>query len=498
MHAPARPITVALIALYRYQNFPIRILHALLERVEGVRPHTIFFQNFFTNAVKSPSAREAELLRGVVRDLNPSLIGFSVYSPFAAIAEQLTAILKQDVAAPIVWGGIHPTLLPEASLAHADIICSGEGEGALVDLVTAVRDGKDYRKIRNLWVRDRMGFNRNPMRPLLQDLDSLPFPAHGRDPFHFIENETVLRQDPTVAYPLLNILPARGCPFRCSFCVNSLLHPLYRDLGPYSRRRSVANVIEEIKTFLELPGNRTNTIEFHDENFGTDASWLAEFEDLYPREIGLPFKVQYNPTLVKADTIERLAAAGLRRVKFGIEAGTDRIRNHVFRRPGKNRDIVNLARQIARCNVKIRYDLIIDNPYDTPQTLEETLRLLMQLPKPLRFNLYSLQFFPEYPLTRRALADGHITEAEADLAHLQERMARNWAFVPRLLPLNRKQALQNIIWLYVYGRTTDKALRHAVFQSSPGSRLHLAMLNLKSLLLGKLHNLKRLFAKPTA
>ena len=68
----------------------------------------------------------------------------------------------------------------------------------------------------------------------------------------------------------------------------------------------------------------------------------------------------------------------------GIESGADQIRNQIFKRPGKNREILKLAHQIAQYDVKIRYDLIIDNPYDTEQTLKETIDLLLNLPKPLR------------------------------------------------------------------------------------------------------------------
>ena len=63
MNLQTEPITVVLIALYRYQNFPIRIMHSLLEKIDGVKPYTVFFQNFYTNALKLPTAREEDLLK---------------------------------------------------------------------------------------------------------------------------------------------------------------------------------------------------------------------------------------------------------------------------------------------------------------------------------------------------------------------------------------------------------------------------------------------------
>ena len=495
MNSSTEPIAIVLVALYRYQNFPIRILHALLETIEGVEPHTLFFKNHYTNAVSPPTAREQSLFKEKIVELQPRLVGFSVYSPYVAIARKLTTLVKENSSALVLWGGIHPTVSPESCLEQSDIVCIGEGEGALEDLAVALRDGKDYHSINNLWVRQNGNLQQNPLRPLIQNLDAVPFPAYARDSFYFIGSNKITQKDVALVDPILATMPARGCPFTCSYCVNSLLRPLYRGLGPYARRRSAANVIAEMKEILAIPGNKKRQIEFHDENFGTDESWLNDFEALYPEQIGLPFKVQYNPKLIKPELIARLKRCGLHRVKFGIESGADHIRNQIFQRPGKNKEILTLAHQIAQYDVKIRYDLIIDNPYDTEQTLTETIDLLLKLPKPLRFNLYSLQYFPDYPLTRRAIQDGHITEQQASLDHLNQKMARNWAFVPRLFPLNKKQMMHNIIWSVVYGRTGDAAVRQAIFNDGFSAGLKLAWLSLNAIFWGKIQALQRIMQK---
>jgi radical SAM superfamily enzyme YgiQ (UPF0313 family) len=193
--------------------------------------------------------------------------------------------------------------------------------------------------------------------------------------------------------------------------------------------------------------------------------------------------------------IERLVKSGLHRVKFGIESGTDHIRNQVFGRPGKNSEILQLAREISKYNVKVRYDLIIDNPYDSEESLKETIRLLLQLPPPRRFNLYSLQYFPDYPLTLRALKDGHIDDEEASLDSLEKRMARNWAFVPKLLPITKKQMLHNIIWLIAYGYADDKEIKDVVFSSTVKSKGRLLVLHFRSYFRGKLQHIRRLRQK---
>ena len=247
-----------------------------------------------------------------------------------------------------------------------------------------------------------------------------------------------------------------------------------------------------MKEILAIPGNKKETVEFHDENFGTDESWLMEFESFYPAEIGLPFKIQYNPVLIKAATIGRLEKCGLRRVKFGLEAGTDYIRNQIFARRGKNIDILNFIKEASKYKVKIRYDLILDNPYDTEDSLKETIRLILQLPKPRWFNLFSLQYFPDYPLTRKALDDGHISEKDASLETLEMRMAREWGYVPKLFPFTKKQILQNIVWLMANRNPDDEILERAVFFYSLRSRITLMFLNLKSVFWGKINTFKRL------
>ncbi|MGD9173728.1 MAG: cobalamin-dependent protein, partial [Desulfobacterales bacterium] len=133
-------LTVVLIALYKYQNFSIRTMHTILENIDGVDPYTIFFKNHYTNDIRYPTAKEEALFAEKIRELNPNLVGLSVLSPYVSIAKRLTRIIKENASATVVWGGIHPTLSPETCIAEADLICLGEGEGALTDLVQSLRD----------------------------------------------------------------------------------------------------------------------------------------------------------------------------------------------------------------------------------------------------------------------------------------------------------------------------------------------------------------------
>ncbi|MBM3251557.1 MAG: radical SAM protein [Candidatus Omnitrophica bacterium] len=476
-------INILLVALYRNVNIPIRIMHPLLETIDGVKPHSIFFKHFEANLGKAPTDIEEELFIKKIIELNPRLIGISVLSPYVPIARRLTKLIRENSSALVVWGGIHPTISPESCIHEADMICVGEGEGAIVDIATHLRDGKDYSHINNLWINNRGDIIRNPMRPLIQNLDSLPPLSYGNDSFYFINSNKIIKKDPLLWGSYLWIQTSRGCPFVCSYCVNSLLRPLFKDLGNYTRRRSVDSIIKEIRNNLS---GTMDYVYFLDETFGNDESWLDEFESRYKKEIGLPFTAEYHPKMVNIKMLNKLVNSGLHTIKIGIQAGTDHIRNHIFHRAGKNKDIILLAKNIINYGVTIRYDLILDNPYDTEASLKNCIRVLLQLPKPLSFNLYSLQYFPDYPLTKKALEDGFIKIEDANIERLMETNLKNWSISPRLLPYNKKQALQNIIWLVVWGHVSNKIVRFGVFGNSWLSKLCFIYMNFKAIIFGKI------------
>lgn len=479
-------MVVVLIALYRYQNFPIRIMHSLLENIDGIKPYTIFFKDYETNLFNYPTKQEKELFVKQIIDLAPKLVGISVLSPYVPIAKRLTKLIKENTSALVIWGGVHPTISPETTVNEADMICVGEGEGAITDLVTHLRDENTYLHIENLWIKDGYHIIKNPMRPLIQDLDSLPFPSYGSNSFYFINSNGITKNDPTLSDNYLWIQASRGCPYVCSYCVNSLLRPLFKDLGKYTRRRSVKNIIREIKENLSFPGNRKDYVFFIDEDFGNEESWLSEFELSYKKEIGLPFYVEYNPKTIDSKMLTKIVRAGLDTINFGIQSGSDYIRNYIFHRPGKNNEIINLANKIANYGVKIKYDLIIDNPFDTEESLRDTIGVLLKLPKPLSFNLFSLQYFPGYPLTKKAIKNGHIQQKESSVDNLIVRVTKKWAYVPKLFPYTKKQMFQNIIWLIVWNHTKDGIVKYSVFGDSLGSKMCLIYLNLKSIVLGKM------------
>ena len=485
-------LTIVLVALYRYRNVPVRIMHPLLKKIDNIELHSIFFKDCDTNVFNIPTEREEELFVKLITKLNPQLVGFSVLSPYAPIASRLTKLVKKNSSSLVIWGGVHTTISPESCIDETDMLCIGEGEGAMTDLARYLVNDKPYDSIKNLWVKSGDCIIKNPMRPLINDLDSLPFPSYGDNTYYFIDSNKITKDDPLLLDNYFYVQTSRGCPYRCSYCVNSLLQPLFKTLGPYTRRRSVTSIIKEIKENLSLPKNNTNYIVFPDDAFGNEESWLTEFELQYHKEVGIPFYARYNPKDINSTVLSKLVSAGLNTINFGIQTGSDYIRNKIFYRAGKKNEILNLVKEIVSYGVKIRYDLIMDNPYDTEQSLKNTIDLLLQLPKPLLLDLYSLQYFPNYPLTKMAIEDKRVKPEEVEIDSLMERTTRHWMYVPRLLPYTKKQILQNIIWLIAWPNVKNSTIKFSVFNDSLNAKLCLHYINLKSILLGKVFGVGRI------
>ncbi len=491
-----KTLTVVLVALYRYQNFAIRILHSLMENINGVKVHTVFFKHVDTNTFDPPTEKEMELFAETISDLEPDLVGISMFSLHVPIVKELNQIIRNNSSAKIIWGGVHPTIDPEECIKEADIICIGEGEGALIDLVVRMRGGKNIDDIENLWVRNGDCITKNDSRQLIDDLDSIPFPAYGKDSFIFINNDNRDKLDLAVRDRLLWIQGSRGCPYVCSYCINSYTRPLFKKMGKYSRMRSPENIIEEIKEQLKvvknmgLPEDWKDRVLFIDEVFAKNLEWLKEFESLYPKEVGIPYFFETLPHkgLVNKKSLDLWQSSGAETISFGIQTGSDHIRNKIFTRPTVNKEIIRIANDIADRGIKLRYDLIGDNPYDTEETLKEAINLLYKLPQPVtnKFNLFRLQWFPGYPLTNKAIEDGHITEEDSSIETLIKRTSNDWAYVPTIeMTQNKKTKLSNVIWLIVWGHTNENIVRYSVFSNSIGSKLCLNYLNFKSLLFGK-------------
>ena len=140
-----------------------------------------FGKAYANNKYLSELFSRRSLILSCLKEFSPDLIGFSVFTSNYQWALGLAGEIKKSMDVPIIFGGIHATLVPEVVIEEAavDMVCVGEGEEPLLELLRRLKDkNKDY-SIRNIWFKESARVIRNEIRPLTQDLDSLPFPDRG-------------------------------------------------------------------------------------------------------------------------------------------------------------------------------------------------------------------------------------------------------------------------------------------------------------------------------
>jgi len=383
----------------------------VLER-EGFDVVSLFFKGRDTgNNFEKYSGDELAYLVEQIYKLGPALVGISVMSAFFDVASEITGRIKELDSAPLVlWGGIHPTIRPEQCLEVADVVCVGEGEEAVVELAMALRDKADISSIKNLWMR---GHN-NELRPLIQDLDSLPFASCSRDQKYIVEKRRMQPYDynKVVHREGFRFMTSRGCPFGCAYCANSFLRAAYKGKGRYLRQRSVDNVIQEL---VHLKNRyRLGLIHFFDDVFAVDFEWTREFCEKYKEKVGGPFWCYCQPRATDEKTLLLLKDVGLVQVQIGIQSGSERIRRDYFKRYDTNNDILRSVNTLCNVGVAWGCDLIVDNPAEKAEDYQQTAQLLSRFPRPFSANIVTLTHFPEYELTRRFLAEGKIREEDVE------------------------------------------------------------------------------------
>jgi len=270
--------------------------------------------------------RKNKLLPAVLR-FQPDVIAYSSTSADIALFSQedrkLTAWFQRyNRKIPFrIMGGAHPTFYPAVlNELNLDAICIGEGDLAFPTLLDALSSGSFPKVIPNIVIK---GQNAKPVLELVPNLDEIPFP--DRKIFYTI-------MPLAVKTGLRSFMTSRGCPYQCTYCFNHAYNKMFSGHGPILRRRSVENVIEEIrKTAQDFPGMRF--IRFADDTFCHHADhWLEQFAEHYRREIGVPFYCLMRSNTLTEETARLLSEAGCVSVGMSIEAGDEQIRNTILKR----------------------------------------------------------------------------------------------------------------------------------------------------------------------
>ncbi len=424
-----------------------------------------------------------------VRDYDPDVVCYSVTTGMHLYLAELNRKVREAVPRAVsVFGGPHPTFVPDyVETEGIDVICRGEGEHALVELVGRIERGERFDDVQNLWVKDRETgeIARNPVRPLVQDLDELGFP--DRDVIY--DAAPIYRDSDRKVF-----VSQRGCPMNCSFCFHHAWKGKIYGVRnkEYVRKRSVSHLLAEIRDVRDR--YNLKFVHFVDDIFNMRNDWLEEFCERYPREVGLPFDVILMANLTSEKHIAMLSAAGCVYARIALEAASDYVRNAIFRKNTTRKQLTDAAGWIRQHGIRLGTLNMLGGPGSTMEDEFDTLRLnieckadhplvsIMQ-PYPM-FDVedmthemgYATAGYDDFPVNFRRTAtilsdQRHMIENLHKVFPLAVRFPRLVPLLPRLIKSRRMYAPLLVLYmLYSEYLVAEQAQIYARAQGLSGPR----------------------------
>ena len=314
------------------------------------------------------------ILDRVVRT-DPLLVGLSlIYQYYAPeFGELVSSLRAAGVRCLICVGGHYPSLRPRdvlCAMPGVDCIVRFEGEHTLVELADRLEAGRPWVDLPSLAVPDNGQVRLTPLRPLIQDLDALPFPVRPPPETNHI-----------LGVAATTLLASRGCPCDCSFCSIRRFYSTPPG-GPLRRTRSPENVVREM---VALHGDGIRVFLFQDDDFSLSSRkgrlWAQELAAGLRRE-GLAksiiWKISCRADEVQPDILSELMESGLAIVYLGLESGNPtglRVLNKRIT-VARNLEAVDTLKELG-----LRYDFgfMLFDPTSTIDLVLENVRFLRRI-----------------------------------------------------------------------------------------------------------------------
>lgn len=303
-------------------------------------------------------------VRADLAAFTPDLLVLSITTP--SLAEDMTAatLAKQRVPGILVaakgahfeYGDIETlTRFPDL-----DLVFRGEYELAAADI--AERGGID--EVAGITFRRGSELRRNPDRPLIGDLDSLPYPAR-----HLIDN--TLYRRPDLGVPQTNIVTSRGCPFECIFCLAGHVS------GRQVRRRSPENTLGEVRECVERFAIRD--FLFRSDLFTADRKWCTALCDaLLASGLEIRWSCNSRVDTVDPEILRLMKRAGCWLIAFGVESGSEMMLERMKKKATRD-DSIRAVRLCREAGIKSSVYFLIGLPWETMETYRESVDLAKEL-----------------------------------------------------------------------------------------------------------------------
>lgn len=319
-----------------------------------------------------PDAKE-KLLQDL-NNLKPDIVGVSLLTPDAERAKFIAKTVKEyNPKCPVIFGGVHPSIMPEDVLkdSNVDFVVLGEGEITIIDLVKTLENKGDLHKVKGIGFAEKNKIVITEPRPCIEDMDTLPMPDRDLLPI-----KKILRVRPffPLPYPYLEIIGCRGCLFNCAFCQPTLK----KVFGPVVRKRSPENMVKELKLLKEKYGIRG--ILFADDTLITDKEWTFRLCELMIQEkLKLKWFCNARINLMDREMMKKMKEAGCIGFVLAIESGNDRIRNRILNKGVSKEQIYSAFKLSKELGFVTQANIMIGSPTETEEELNESIKLIKEI-----------------------------------------------------------------------------------------------------------------------
>jgi len=299
-------------------------------------------------------------------NIRTDLLCLSTITTTAPIAYQIAEEYRNK-RIPIVIGGPHVTALPEEALEHCDFVIRGEGEIPLPALVKALNEGTSLAEVPGLSWKEGNEIRHNPLPPMIEDLDSLPFPDWS------LLDTGGVKMNGVSLKPTVPFQTSRGCPFNCKFCSVTAM------FGRQFRYRSVANIIEELKQY----DPKKYIIFFYDDNFSANKKRTKHLLlEMIAHEADFGGKFQWS-TQVRVDIakdpelLDLMRKAGCVTLYIGFESiNPDSLVE--MKKQQSVEDIKWAIKEIHKRKIMIHGMFVLGFDSDTKETIKNTVKFAIR------------------------------------------------------------------------------------------------------------------------
>ncbi len=338
----------------------------ILASIARRRGHEVFFRDFLNTAKGSEGA-----LREILA-LNLDCVGISSNTDMIFQASALAGGIKRakkDIL--VLIGGPHISSAPFETMrlcVDFDVGFIAEAEQSFQELLDCGFSPEAFGKIKGICFRDEGEIIVNQRQPFIAELDSLPFPE-----WDIIEDMRAYRPAVTnfKRHPAFSLITSRGCFARCIFCDRGVF-------GNNVRMHSAKYVLGMIRLLCGKYGIRE--INFYDDNLLFDKSRIKEIcLSMIEEKMNLSWSCIARVDMVDEETLRMMKEAGCWQISYGIESGSQQVLDALNKgtRVEKVREAAALMR---KAGLSMRGYFIVGNPGETRDTLEETLKLILELP----------------------------------------------------------------------------------------------------------------------